>query len=547
MNQRGFRRLGGLAVTAVAFALGGCGGAVTPAGRSEAREPCADRNPLRNVYFGDLHVHTAYSFDAYVFDVRVTPEQAYRFARGEPVELPPLDAQGRGTQRVRIDRPLDFAAVTDHSEFLGEVESCTVPGAPGFDSASCAPFRSGGNTGQNLLGTILTQEEPRRLEDVCGTDSESCRRAAGEVWGRIVAAAEAAYDRSPACSFTTFVAYEYTGNPKVSTNHRNMIFRTASVPFPISYMEEPTALGLWRALRATCIDADPECDVLAIPHNPNQSNGNMFFPEYPGATTPEEQRGQARLRGALEPLVEIYQHKGDSECLNGISGIVGEPDELCDFEKLRQPPLQDCGDGTGRGGVSNSGCVSRLDYARGFLLAGLQEYERLGVNPYRLGFIAGTDTHNGTPGATGEDRFAGHRGGVDDTPEKRLVGGGFRSGIAFSPGGWRLYGRRRIRGTASLRLSSGGRRTEPAGPASPFGFSAVGTSTPRFAETPTLSRGRMRLARPWAGFCRRGPTRLRCRSSPLPPCAIRARRSGRAPCCSASRLSRAGGAAGSPT
>ena len=89
---------------------------------------CPQRNPLRNVYFGDLHVHTRNSFDAYLWDTRTTPMQAYRFARGEPLALPPLDANGNGTRTVRLARPLDFAAVTDHSEFLGEVESCTTPG-----------------------------------------------------------------------------------------------------------------------------------------------------------------------------------------------------------------------------------------------------------------------------------------------------------------------------------------------------------------------------------------------------------------------------------
>ncbi len=105
-----------------------------PAGQAcpttEVHEACVNRNPLRNAYFGDLHVHTTLSFDAHAFDVRTTPDQAYRFAQGDPVSLPPLDANGQGTQTVRLDRPLDFAAVTDHSEFLGEIEACTTPGSP---------------------------------------------------------------------------------------------------------------------------------------------------------------------------------------------------------------------------------------------------------------------------------------------------------------------------------------------------------------------------------------------------------------------------------
>jgi len=431
----------GLALTVLALCLGfvvGCGDGDerTPMSAEEGREACAEHNPLRNVYYGDLHVHTTYSFDVHAFDVRTTPQQAYRFARGESVLLPPLDVDGAGTQQVQLDRPLDFAAVTDHSEFLGEVEACTIPGSAVYDSMTCRTFRGGGNTGVGVLGVLVTFTRPRRPLDVCGADGTGCRQPAGDVWQRIQDAAEGAYDRTSRCGFTSFVAYEYSAGTNVSTLHRNVIFRDHRVPFPTSFFEQPTPPGLWRELKATCLDAGIGCDVLAIPHNSNESNGRMFFVEYPGASTLDEQRAQAALRASLEPVVEIYQHKGDSECMNGLSGILGEPDELCTFEKRHRPPIDDCGDGKGSLGTTGLGCVSRSDFVRNALLFGLIEQERLGVNPYQMGFGSSTDTHNGTPGAVEENRFIGHRGTDDDTPEKQLGPGMlYPGGIIFSPGG----------------------------------------------------------------------------------------------------------------
>ncbi len=432
------RRVRSVAAAAGAALLlaAGCADREVAPGRApgEAHVPCADRNPLRNLYFGDLHVHTAYSFDATVFDVRTRPEDAYRFARGELLALPPLDADGRGTQILQLDRPLDFAAVTDHSEFLGEVEICLTPGARGWDSASCAAFRAGGNVGQAVFGAETTQPDPTRDPTVCGPDGNDCLVQASVVWRRTIDAANAAYDRTERCSFTTFVAYEYTANTNASSQHRNVIFASDRVPPPVTYVEQPTPDGLWAELRATCLEAGNGCDVLAIPHNPNQSNGRLLRVEYPPGATLEEQRRYAEERAAIEPLVEVFQHKGDSECTAGLASGLGAADELCGFEKLRAPPFEDCGDGVGSGGTANAGCVSRRDFVRGALLDGLLEEKRLGANPLRLGMVAGTDTHNGTPGAVAEQDFLGHRGNVDDLPDERLSAG-FRAGTVFNPGG----------------------------------------------------------------------------------------------------------------
>jgi hypothetical protein len=118
----------------------------------------------------------------------------------------------------------------------------------------------------------------------------------------------------------------------------------------------------------------------------------------------------------------MMQHKGDSECINGLPEVSTAPDELCDFEKWQQPPLKDCGpDGTGAGGLGMIGCVSWRDYVRNALKIGLSEQLRLGVNPFKLGVIASTDTHSGTPGAVDEKQFTGHTGALDDSPSGMLA------------------------------------------------------------------------------------------------------------------------------
>jgi hypothetical protein len=119
------------------------------------------------------------------------------------------------------------------------------------------------------------------------------------------------------------------------------------------------------------------------------------------------------------------------ECMNGLAGVLGEPDELCNFEKVRSPDSPDCGEGTGALGAIRLGCVSKLDFVRNVLLEGLKEEERLGVNPYRLGILASTDTHNATGGAVAEDRYVGHHGNQDDDPQKRSAPGK----IINNPGG----------------------------------------------------------------------------------------------------------------
>jgi hypothetical protein len=397
---------------------------------TDTREACAVSEPERQLLWGDLHVHTANSFDAWVYDVRLTPDDAYRFARGEAMALPLADG-GAVSEVVALDRPLDFAAVTDHSEYLGEIVACTTPGNAAYETDFCGDYREATSTSIQSIGTVLAAEAPDRIEAIC--DEVDCLGLASGVWADLQEAAEAHYDRTSDCSFTTFVGYEWTGATGVTNYHRNVLFRTATVPdLPASYFEAPDPDALWDALYEQCID-DDACDALAIPHNSNMSNGSQFYPEYPAG---EDEADAAARRVAIEPVIEIFQHKGDSECANGVSGILGEDDPACDFEKLRGLDFEDCGDEPGSGAMANLGCVHRLDFVRGILLEGMLEEQRIGVNPYRLGITAATDTHSGTPGLVDEASWPGHLGTLEGSTEGRLSYPSLNpGGVINNPGG----------------------------------------------------------------------------------------------------------------
>jgi hypothetical protein len=408
------------------------GPAIAPAFKVAVQQPCRESNAERNAYFGATHIHTALSADANAFGVTSRPNDAYAFARGAPITLPPLDAQGKGTRVQQLAQPLDFAIVTDHSEYLGEVVRCSVPGNPGYDSHTCKMFRGeelGGwpeelSNIARMFSLVLKGKSAPRSEEVCGKDGLGCIEAIADPWQEIQRAAEEWDDASSACEFTTFVAYEYSLAEDSNNLHRNVIFRNSTVPnLPVSAREASTPQALWLSLQKNCLESGTDCDVLAIPHNSNWSAGRMFISEYPGADSVAEQARMAQLRQDLEPLVEIMQVKGDSECRNGRYQVIGSADELCDFEKLRAPskPAEDCELGTGVGGMQLSSCISRLSFVRYALIEGLKEQQRLGVNPLKLGIIAATDNHNGTGGAVAESRFEGAMG-QDATPQDRLQG-----------------------------------------------------------------------------------------------------------------------------
>ncbi|MGE0791104.1 MAG: DUF3604 domain-containing protein [Sandaracinaceae bacterium] len=408
------------------------------------REPCARQNPLRDPFFGDLHVHTALSFDANAYGTRARPRDAYRFARGETIDLPPYDAMGVASRHLTLDRPLDFAAVTDHAEFFGEVDLCSDPSSLAYDSTTCASYRAGDSTEPDYgeLTNLLFMPGPKAR--VCRANPGLCEMRASTVWEEVQAAAEENQDRSAACGFTTFVGYEWTGTTGGTNQHRNVIFRGRSVPrVPTSYVDEPTVEGMWRALEASCLDTGTPCDVLAIPHNANLGAGRMFVPltEDGRAYT----RDDAERRAALEPLVEIYQHKGASECLPpGIADPLVSEDELCDFEMLHSPLCVGVDDPPGCvGSCEGAGigflgdCVGPSDFLRGALRVGLAEQARVGANPFALGVIGSTDTHIAAPGSVIEAGYPGHAGETEDEPAEHLTipTGALVRGLTASPGG----------------------------------------------------------------------------------------------------------------
>ena len=417
-------------------------------GNGEPHSACTDNNPLRNAYFGDLHVHTEKSTDAWMFGVRVSPDDAYRYAFGGTVQLNVPVGSDRPDQRlISNPQPLDFMAVTDHAEFLGEIHLCTNPFSRVRDSGFCRELLNvSGRSMKQVIRIMLPF--PLRDSEVCGEQNRDCAKASMNNWQQIIATAERWQDRSSSCERTTLIGYEYSSHRLGSNLHRNIIFRNSKViSRPISYLEKPREWDLWQLLDVHCLQSDTGCDVMSIPHNSNISNGRMFAVDWPGTSTRQERRQRAELRARLEPVVEIFQHKGDSECRVQMPGILGDDDPLCGFERFEDmsfvfrkgKELENiCYSGPGADSVPHLGpdCISHLSYARYALIEGLRQQQLLGINPYKFGLLGSTDTHNGIGGATDERTFPGHLGQGDDTIAKRTALDSSAAGnSANNPGG----------------------------------------------------------------------------------------------------------------
>jgi Protein of unknown function (DUF3604) len=393
-----------------------------PASALGAHAPCAHRDAERRPFFGDLHVHTAFSQDASTQGTRTTPREAYAFARGAPLGIQPFDAEGHALRSVRLDRPLDFAAVTDHAEQIGEVRVCRTPGLPGSDSWICRLYRNFPRAAFFVMNARYSAGGERF--GFCGEGGTSCLAAARTVWQETQDAAEGAYDHSPACRFTSFVAYEWTAGVDGGKNlHRNVIFANEKVPeLPASVMETGVeAARLWQALERDCVRGLPGCDVLTIPHNSNLDGGLMF--QSAEALGADIDGDEAARRARWEPLVEVMQHKGDSECLLGGDTT----DEACGFEKLPYDNFR------GRYAWLGADPPRRVQFVREALKRGLALEAKLGANPFRYGLVASTDTHLGAAGLVSERDFPGHGGAgavaSDEIPR------GLPDALEFGPGG----------------------------------------------------------------------------------------------------------------
>lgn len=400
-------------------------------GGSDVREPCDQKFPERAAFFGDLHIHTTLSLDAITQGTLTSPEDAYRYAKGESIAIPPYNKDGSIATRATIDRPLDFAGVTDHAETLGETELCYTPGSDGYWSFSCIGVRWLPKWGGRLLLSKASQSERGGF---CGDDGEICRAAALNPWQQAQQAAEDAYDRSSGCEFTSFVAYEWTGakyesaSAGVANMHRNVVFANSTVPtLPSSYVESPNAQALWQDLEDECSngalgDDNQQCDVVVIPHNSNISLGMMFQHNNPDGSAMT--RADAQRRQKYETLVEMMQHKGASECYGGPNAT----DELCSFELL---PWNNFAGNTFERFAKP--ITPEAGHVREVLKEGIAFEQALGVNPFKLGFIGSTDTHRSLAGGVSEQGYQGH-GGAGNA-EVELGAQGLPDEWEFNPGG----------------------------------------------------------------------------------------------------------------
>ena len=341
--------------------------------------PYLNRGYPQRVFWGDTHLHTAYSTDAGMIGCTLGPDEAYRFARGEMVVA-------SGGVRARLQRPLDFLVVADHAENLGLApmiaESDPELLRTEFGKKIHGLVKKGDPMGAYALwGSYMGQrEDPLKGRDAL-TQS---------IWERITSSAEK-YNQPGV--FTAFIGFEWTSSPGGNNLHRNVVFRgdkrRADLVLPFSNYDSTDPEDLWKWMAA--YEGRSGDRVLAIPHNGNLSNGLMFDMVTLVDRRPLE-RDYAERRMRWEPLYEVTQIKGDGET----HPLLSPNDEFADYGTWDRGSF---------GAAKDPGMINR-EYAREALKQGLALEAKLGANPFKFGMIGSTDAHTGLA-TTQEDNFFG--------------------------------------------------------------------------------------------------------------------------------------------
>ena len=375
--------------------------------------PAAATHP-DTVYWGDTHVHTYLSGDAFGMGSRLTPDEAYRFAKGQPVTA-------TGGAEARLRRPLDFLLIADHAENLGVLPrltsgdarlSTTDDGKRWAEFFASAPSLSGVLDADSLdahnagTKTLLAGKAAWNID--YGIDDDFRR----EVWHEVIDAAERHNDPG---TFTTFAGYEYSSTDPAML-HRNVLFvggpEHTRRTLPFSKYDSANPEDLWAHLEA--YEKLTGSEVISIPHNSNLSRGQMFAPTTYGGDPLTS--ADAAVRAAREPVVEVTQIKGDSET----HPLISAADEFADYETWGHAP----------GKPGGSVAEVAQSYARGALKLGLAEQATLGANPFKFGMIGSTDSHNGLA-AVAEDNFWGKMASNEPGPYRALTAATF-SGSGYA-------------------------------------------------------------------------------------------------------------------
>jgi hypothetical protein len=346
-------------------------------------------NTDNDVYFGDVHVHTGWSFDAFTNGSKTTPMDAYAWAQGKAIT-------GSGGPDMQIRAPLDFYMVADHAEYMGVFNQMANPDSPLSKTELARGVTSPDtNTRMQTFAKIL-----RDMSDGKRDPQLSDPVLAGTVWAEIIKAADANYTPG---KFTTFAGFEWTSNPQKRNLHRVVVFRdTQHLPdLVLSALdsEDPEVLWKWmdeqRAKGST---------LFAIPHNGNASDGLMFDTVKRNGDPIDA--AYNKTRAANEPLYEITQIKGTSETHPDLSPT----DEFAGFEQWDYTLSADYQRPTKRKG----------SFARQALLDGMSQAAGGAGNPFKYGFIGDTDTHNAAA-SNEEFNFTG-KFAFENNAKERLTG-----------------------------------------------------------------------------------------------------------------------------